>query len=171
MRRTWRCARGPLAILVVAATIIGGCGSGENGDSAGTTTVPRPMEVGSGAFAVTTTPEGWSMYGAYAGERLIEQEADFRGVLYKSVADPEESTLQWTIESRQLSPGEWPADDAGWPDGVTTIDVNGHEGYVFRRPRDNGRIGTIVGWLERPDRVVIVSVPSGDRARCPGVGC
>ena len=30
------------------------------------------------------------MYGAYAGERLPEQENDFRGVLYKSVVDPED---------------------------------------------------------------------------------
>jgi hypothetical protein len=160
MQRTWCCAMGPLAFLVLAGAITSGCGSGGSAASvAETTEVTAPVQSGSGAFAVATVPEGWSMYGANAGERASDQEADLRGVLYKSVVNPEDPDLQWEVTSGRISPAEWDG-VAGRPGGATEIDVNGHEGYVFDWPRDNGRTGTIVTWLERPDRVVAVSVPS-----------
>jgi len=160
VRRTRRCAIGLLAILAVVATIVGGCGSGGNGASTGApTTVLAPMELGSGAFAVVTVPEGWAMYGAYAGERLPEQENDFRGVLYKSVVDPENLETQWQITSGRTDPEEW-ANNAALAAGVTRIDVNGHEGYIGEYPWDNDLTRTTVAWLERPDRWVRVDLPS-----------
>ena len=158
MRRTRRCAVGLLAIVVIAGAITAGCGSGHSGASVqATTTVTAPTEIGSGAFAVDPVPEGWAMYGAYAGERLSDQEADLRGVLYKSV--PEDPDLEWEIVSRRLAPGGWEANDAQGA-GVARIDVNGHEGYVVTSPRDDGSTETVVTWLERQDRVVTVVVPS-----------
>ena len=154
MQRSRRCAIGLLAILAVVATIVGGCGSGGNSAAAGApTTVAPPMEVGSGAFAVVTVPEGWAMYGAYA------EENDLRGVIYKSVVDPEDPETQWEVTSGRTDPEEW-ADNAARAVGMTRIDVNGHEGYIGEYPWDNDLTRTYVAWLERPDRWVMVDLPS-----------
>jgi len=117
------------------------------------------MELGSGAYAVVTVPQGWAMYGASAGERLSEQESDLRGVLYKSVIDPENPETQWQITSGRTDPQEW-AEDAAHAAGATRIDVNGHEGYIAESPWDNDLTRTTVTWLERPDRWVRVELPS-----------
>ena len=106
---------------------------------------------------------------AYAGERLPEQENDFRGVLYKSVVDPEDPETQWQITSGRTDPEEW-ADNAALADGVTRIDVNGHEGFLGVYPWDNDLTRTTVAWLERPDRWGPGRSPLEHRARCPSAG-
>ncbi len=151
---------GRLTVLALVATIVSGCGSGGDGAATGTpTTVLAPKELGSGAFAVVTVPQGWAMYGTYAGERLPEQANDLRGVLYKSVVDPENPETQWQITSGGTDSEEW-AKDAALEAGVTRIDVNGHEGYIGEYPWDNDLTRTTVAWLERPDRWVRVDLPS-----------
>lgn len=157
MGRKLRCAIATTAVLV-AAGIVGGCGSGQIGRAEGSTTstVAEPTENGSGAYAVTTVPEGWFMAFAFTWEG---SQVEVREATYKSVVDPEDPLTQWKITSGPLNPGEWERMTAGAV-GATRIDVNGHEGYIGESPWDNDLTRTAVLWLERPDRWVQVDLPS-----------
>jgi len=149
--------------MLVAVAIVGGCGSGQIGESKGaTTTVPEPTGSGSGAFVVATVPEGWVLGGAYPGEH---NEPPLREVAYENLRDPDNPNLRWTISGYVLDPAaatKQQNEEAVARDdpAITKVDVRGHVAFVRELSRDDGTTETVVGWSERPDLAVAVSVSS-----------
>ncbi len=149
-----------LALVLVGLAACGSADGGEadgRGDDPADATGTTAFAAGtSGAFAVTPVPEGFEVARAYRSD-------DQRALVYAVDGDEDEATF--TVASSPVDPSSPELQRArelareGATEGVTTVEVHGHEGY--RGPlTDEGQVyGDLLVWFERPDLAVEIRAP------------